>query len=267
VSRGSGSGVRGPELGVRSAECGVRSAGFAHWAIPEPRTPPQTSRSKIWTRGHPWPGLGPPNLRVPNPDSRGFTLLEVMIALAILATLMVILLAGFRIGISAWAQGEERAEIHQHLRSLSELFYRSLNSAYPYKARPKEGEEPLVLFQGAADEVSFVTLTPPFPGEASIAFTAVRFTFQQGAESGLAVRQKLLPNEEPFGSFPALLVDPEVVGVAFKYQNASGEWEESWDGAAEKKIPLAVQIELQRRVRGRVESLAPLTIALQASQP
>ena len=199
--------------------------------------------------------------------AKGFTLLELMIALSILATLMVILLAGFRIGISAWTQGEERAEIHQHLRSLTELFHRSLTSTYPYKARPKEGGEPLVLFQGTANEVGFVTLAPPFPGEAPIAFTAVRFTFQQGEENGLAVRQKALPNEEPLGSSPPLLVDPEVVGISFKYQGASGDWEDSWDGANEKKIPLAVQVELQRRVRGKDETLPPLTIPLQASQP
>ena len=197
----------------------------------------------------------------------GFTLLELIIALAIVATMVVILLGGFRIWISAWNQGEERAEAHQHLRSLTELFRRSLTSARPYKARPKEGGEPLVLFQGDADGVNFVTPAPPFPNEAPIAFTAVRLTFQQGEESGLAIRQKALPNEEPFENTPPLHVDREVVGASFKYQSASGEWVDSWDGASEKKIPLAVQIELQRVVRGKVESLPPFTIALQASQP
>ena len=49
---------------------------------------------------------------------RGFTLLELVMALAIVGALVVIAFSGVRIALAAWRQGEERAEAHQHIRSV-----------------------------------------------------------------------------------------------------------------------------------------------------
>lgn len=205
--------------------------------------------------------------RGPGSGVRGFTLLELVIALSIVATLVVILLGGFRIGLSAWNRGEESAEAHQHLRSLAELFQRTLTSAYPYKMRPKEGGEPQILFKGSAESVSFVSSAPPFPSDTPIAFTAVSVAFEPAGEGGLAIRQKPLPNDNPFETESPILLDREIVGASFKFQKPSGEWEESWDGATEKKIPSAVEVKLQRRSRAGVEELPAFTITLRASTP
>jgi general secretion pathway protein J len=193
-------------------------------------------------------------------------MLELIIALAIVATLVVILLSGLRIGLSAWNRGEEGAEAHQYVRSLVELFQRSITSSYPYKARPKEGGEPLILFQGTGDSINFVTSVPPFPKEPSIAFTAVTVAFEQG-EGGLVIRQKTLPNQEPFESTAPLLVDREVVSATFRYLNASGEWADAWNGVEEKKIPAAVEVEMKRQVRGKVEAIPTFIVPIRASVP
>ena len=44
------------------------------------------------------------------PCRRGFTLIEVVIALTIVATLLVVMFSGLRVGMAAWQRGEERAE-------------------------------------------------------------------------------------------------------------------------------------------------------------
>src|SRR5437867_2429623 len=106
------------------------------------------------------------------PVERGFTLLEVVIALAIVGALLVIAFGGLRVGLSAWGKGEDRAEAHQHLRSLMTLLARSIGGAYPYRIAPEEAPVPVVVFEGEADSLSFVTLAPPFPLASSIAFTA-----------------------------------------------------------------------------------------------
>ncbi len=43
-------------------------------------------------------------------SSRGFTLVELLIALSIVGALLAIAFGGLRVAIAAWGQGEDRAE-------------------------------------------------------------------------------------------------------------------------------------------------------------
>ena len=47
----------------------------------------------------------------------GFTLVELLIAMAIVGALLVIAFGGLRVVLAASQRGEERVEVHQHLRS------------------------------------------------------------------------------------------------------------------------------------------------------
>ena len=46
-------------------------------------------------------------------DRRGFTLVELLIALSIVGALLAIAFGGLNVAIKAWRQGEDRAEAHQ----------------------------------------------------------------------------------------------------------------------------------------------------------
>lgn len=195
---------------------------------------------------------------------RGFTLLELVIALSIVAALLVILVGGLRVGLAAWRQGEDRAEVHQHLRSLAELLSRSVAGAFPYQAPPRAGGRPVVQFQGEEGRLSFVTFSPPFPLPAPIAFTAVTLTREGGERPGLAVREKALPSVETFERVPPAFVDPAVTTITFRYLRPAGGWEARWDGAAEGGLPQAVEIRLAARIHAREEPFPALTVTLQA---
>ena len=197
---------------------------------------------------------------------RGFTLLELLIALSIVAALLAIMLGGLRVGLAAWRQGDDRAEAHQHLRSLAGLLTRSTAGAFPYRMASEPGATPVVQFQGEERRLAFVTFSPPVPLAAPIAFTAVVFAFEEGERHGLSVREKALPNFEPFDEAATpVLVDPAVTGVTFRYLRPAGSWESQWDGAAERALPRAVEIRLTAELNGRVERFPPLTIELRAT--
>ncbi len=198
---------------------------------------------------------------------RGFTLLELVIALAIVGALLAILLGGLRVGLAAWRQGDDRAEIHQHLRSLSEVLASSVEAAFPYRQSRPEGGQPEIQFRGEANRLSLVTFAPPFPPSASIPFVAVTFARKEGERPGLAIREKALPNLDPFQETEPLFLDPAVTDVQFRYLRPDGAWVESWDVAAEKGLPQAVQIRLTARFAGRTETLPPLTISIPARTP
>lgn len=200
---------------------------------------------------------------------RGFTLVEVVIALTIVATLLVVMFGSLRVGLAGWQRGDERAEVLERARSLTQIVTRALGAAHPYMTSAQGGEAPRLLFEGTPDRVAFVTAVPPFPTAAPIAFTAVTLSRDAGPVPGLAVRQKPLPNEEPFdrGLQPAL-VEGTVSDVGFRYQRESDRaWSERWDATEEKALPLAVEITLTVVQAGRSAPQPPLIVSLPVRTP
>ena len=204
-----------------------------------------------------------------HPRQRGFTLLEVVIALTIVATLLVVMFGGLRAGLTAWQRGDARAEVLDRTRSITQIVTRTLGAAHPYMTSAQGGEGPRLLFEGTPERVAFVTAAPPFPTAAPIAFTAVALSQDAGPVPGLAVRQKPLPNGDPFdrGLQPAL-VDGTVSEVHFRYLRESDRaWIENWDTAEEKALPLAIEITLSIVQTGRSAPQPPLIVSLPVRTP
>ena len=201
---------------------------------------------------------------------RGFTLVEVVIALTIVATLLVVMFGGLRVGMAAWQRGDERAEVLERARSLTQIVTRSLGAAHPYMTSRQAGEPARLLFEGAPDRVAFVTAAPPFPTAAPIAMTAMTLSREAGPVPGLAVRQKPLPNEQPFdASLQPILVNGTVSDVRFRYLRESDRtWTERWDAAEEKALPLAVEMTLTLLEEGRsAHQQPPLIVSLPVRTP
>jgi general secretion pathway protein J len=200
-------------------------------------------------------------------NKRGFTLLEVVIALAIVGALLAIAFGGLRVALAAWRKGEDRAEVHQHARTLTAVLARSIAGAYPYRIAAEDAPEPVVQFDGYADRFSFVTLEAPFPLAPAIAFTAVRLELEGGEEPGLVVRERALPNRDVFSKAASVFRDPAVTALSFRYLRPDGSWEDRWDGAGEEGLPAAVQVGVQATLDGRAVTLPPLTISLRVVKP
>ena len=121
-------------------------------------------------------------------------------------------------------------------------------------------------FEGEPDRVAFVTAAAPFPSAQPIAYTAV--TMSQDAGSGLAIRQKALPNDKPFERLPPTVVDATVTTVAFRYLRESDRaWTKRWDADKEKVLPVAVEVTLTIARGARAVEHPPLLILLPATAP
>jgi general secretion pathway protein J len=202
----------------------------------------------------------------PGRGDRGFTLIELLIGLAIVGALLAIAFGGLRVALASWRQGEDRAEAHQHVRSVALTLARAISATYPYRASRSLAPEPVVLFAGTERQLEFVTQVAPFPGGVPIAFTAVVFAFDDGDEPGLVVRQRPLPNREPFAEATVVYRDPTVTALRFAYLDDAG-WQDTWDGAETKATPRAVEITVATTLNGRVEELPPLTVSLRTAPP
>ncbi len=108
-----------------------------------------------------------------------------------------------------------------------------------------------------------VTQAPPVPPGIPIAFTAVVVSLEDRDGSGLVIRQRALPNREPFADAQVAFSDPAVATLGFRYMDESGNWQDTWD--AEIATPRVVAITVGTSFHGRTESLPPLTVALRAT--
>lgn len=194
-------------------------------------------------------------------DARGVTLMEILLAMSIMAVIIVVLVGSARVGIRAWEAGERQAAAQQEIRAMVELLTDTLSGAYPYKGRLGGGPERVVLFQGEADEVRFVTTAPPLTLDTATApYHAV--TLSRSDEDELRLVERLVPAEEPFGDDPRTVLSRTVTGFRLQYLDDKGAWQDTWDGPKAGAIPAAVRVELSIRGRVRSESVPAFVVPI-----
>ena len=201
---------------------------------------------------------------------QGFTLLELVLALSIVAVMLTILFGGLRVGLRAWQRGEERAEALEHARSLGQVIEQTLAGVYAFQGRIDTNTQARILFEGEAEKVSLVTVSPPLALPGAIAFTAVTLSVDAGASFGLAIREKALPNFDPFETVKPSVVDPTVAGIRFRYlrdTDGGSSWEDTWDGVKERGLPRAVEVTLTTMINGLPSEQAPITVPVRVTTP
>jgi general secretion pathway protein J len=192
---------------------------------------------------------------------RGFTLVEIIIALSIVGALLVVAFGGLRVAISAWRRGDERAEIHQHNRSLTVTLSRAMSAAYPYRAGRAQGETPVLLFKGDAHSLEFVTQASPFPAPVPVAFTAVVIELRGDDRPALVIRQRVLPNYDPFTAATPVLEDDSVKALELSYLGDNG-WQSAWDAEQDGGLPRAIRIGLGATGASDGSMRAGITVAV-----
>ena len=93
----------------------------------------------------------------------GFTLLELLISMTILALSFVTVLGAIRVGSKSWESGEQRAEENQRTRTLFDTMALELTTVYPL--RVKDQNRDVIAFRGKSDSVSFATLPQSYGAE------------------------------------------------------------------------------------------------------
>jgi general secretion pathway protein J len=176
-------------------------------------------------------------------DRRGFTLLEVILAVSILAVIVLLATAALRVGLRAWEAGQRRADLQQESRALVELVSEALAGASAYRGRLGLSPERIVLFEGEPEEVRFVTSAPPLTLDAPTApFHAV--VLGRKGQDTLRLVERLVPSEDPFAQEPERVLSRSVTRFTLAYRDEDGAWQERWDAREAGGLPTAVRVEL-----------------------
>ncbi len=87
--------------------------------------------------------------------ARGFTLIEMLLTLSLLAAMMVLIYTSLNLGIRAWNTGDARVTESSHLRIVQGFLRRELSQVFPIRWRGIPDSK--IAFEGAKDEIKFVT--------------------------------------------------------------------------------------------------------------
>ncbi len=173
---------------------------------------------------------------------KGFTLLEVVLAISISALLLASALLSLRLGIKAWEKGERGSMDASLRRSVTDMLTKEIGSAYPYVQTGGQGTG--YIFKGERESLCFVTSSRR--GAASLPWGGSTLLCYLANEKGLILREMTVPLQEI--DFNGQKGGKEVelwpkAGVSFEYLGGNG-WEGEWDGAVKKALPLAIKTTL-----------------------
>lgn len=185
----------------------------------------------------------------PPPSTRGFTLVEMMVALFIFA-----ILAGAGVSLLR-ASVDTQEAVNGALADLgSAARLRALLSADLTQAvvRPIEGAPG--GFSGSASELRLVRAFEPAERMAGASgLQAIRWQ----VTGDRLVRQSITPAGRATG--PAATLARDVSGLSLRYRAQDGNWLGSWaPSATEAPLPRAVELRLQRRGEAEVTILVAL---------
>lgn len=180
--------------------------------------------------------------------ARGFTLVELLLAITLLSILLGLAYGGFRASTRATDRGQDILEESSRLRLAHQFVHRQLNQILPISFSDPESEDLPVVFEGSTDTIRYVG---PMPGYLGFGGPQVQELSVVAVENGraLVLSHALLQGFEEAdmdAREPIMLIDGiESAQFAFQGRDEEGEpgpWQDSWDDTA--ILPLAVSLEI-----------------------
>lgn len=184
-------------------------------------------------------------MNTPDFKERGFTLLELIIAFAILGVIILIIGSGLRIGVKAWEKGEEIVDETQRIRVPWERLSFELRSAYPYQTDKMADKK--IAFEGKSDSLSFVTSAIETDGKGGLKWVSYYIK-----DNGLMLKEKRLPDKElDEAKGKEIILDPWIKDIRFEYYEKNKEdWETYWDSKEKGRLPEVIKVSIYLKQKG-----------------
>ena len=206
-------------------------------------------------------------------SSRGFTLLELLVAMALVALVTLIAATAFRLTVQAWERGAEEGESRQIQSALPVLLEKQLAARVITRVFGQAKINPAVYFCGGENSLSFITAYAP-QGSVLQGMQWVRYQFDSGRRilriyQQSVTRQDDLPiADRGLGSNMAdegSLVS-QIHGISDFRLAYTGEplydsddpkqWQKNWEcGAESSSVPIGLMLEMTIGEGARARSI------------
>jgi general secretion pathway protein J len=186
----------------------------------------------------------------PHARQRGFTLLELLIAITLLGVLMAALFGALRLGARVWDTGEARLDASARLQVVQNFFRQQLGQTFPLtEVGDDPRASPAMLFVGVSDGLRFVSLLPAhLGGGVSLIELALRPSREGGGLDDLVLRMRPLDltgdaaarSETEERVLIQAIASLEVAYFGAERPGAAPTWWQEWQG--QRTLPALVRM-------------------------
>lgn len=187
-------------------------------------------------------------------SEKGFTLLEITVAVTLVAMMAVGIWSVFRTGIRGWSWGTQYIDAGQRERILNDMVRKQIASAFPLAAPldPAIQNVTYPLFRGTETMMEFVSLNS-LRFQYSPGLTLVQYELNPEDEGS---GYQLVEREKPYvgqasasvddaGVFNSVPIFGNISNGYFEYKNPAPEgneetWVREWNGVQERQLPSAI---------------------------
>ncbi len=194
---------------------------------------------------------------MPNgPKHNGFTLLELMVSLALMVLIVGIVFGSLRIGSRAWERGERDVESHQKTRIVLGMIQRQLASTCVHEVKGPGGKS--FLLKGDDKSLTLVSYIPLIPtNKYGMVYAYYQVEPKQESEGERLVfyeKNVVLLNEDSDLDSPNEDDFTELISgineIGFEYlkdqdDEDSDVWQQKWDPEDDEGFPKAIKVVLK----------------------
>lgn len=182
---------------------------------------------------------------------RGFTLIEVVVALVLLGTMMILLYAGLNFGLRSWDASDANGRRVADRRIGENFLRREIGEMFPM--RWKEPTAVKFAFEGEPDHLRFVSSRPAGISQGGLSLVALELAAQAGNDRRKdLVMRRALPDDAAVDFAPLEAAKPAVIlegvqSVSFEYFGAENDfnapqWSDSWKWSS--RMPEIVRVHI-----------------------
>jgi len=192
-------------------------------------------------------------------SARGFTLIEVMLAIVLLALLLAGAWGAIRTAVHAMHSGEAAIDRTNRLRVAEEFMRRQLSRILPLAYDTDQNTGTNFVFEGTGDFMRFVAPMPGYLSKGGAYVQTLRLVNDRGGGKALVFTDTMLngfdPDQNSPSNEPAVLID-QIQDGRFEYrtlddQGELTDWSDQWDDPS--VTPVMVRIRIIMRPEARVE--------------
>lgn len=183
--------------------------------------------------------------------SAGFTLIELVVAMTLLGTMMLLLYAGLSFALRSWDAGDANGRRTADRRIGENFLRRELLEMFPM--RWKDPTTVKVAFSGEAQRLRFVSSRPAGISMGGLALVGVEVEGDARARERHLVMRRAMPDDEardfgPLDSAERSILIADVESVTFAYFGAENDfsepkWTDAWTLPA--RVPQLVSIRVK----------------------
>lgn len=188
---------------------------------------------------------------------RGFTLLELLLALALMAVILTLIFSAFHMGSRAWEKGEKLMGSQQLLRVVPELIRRQLASLTTPEVFKQNDH--WFFFRGESKSIDFFSNSSLYPNSvAGIVYIQYRVVEKDGKEKIIFYEEDInrldVAKLSDLDDASYLDLLPGYTSITFAFltevqnpnENGIAEWVSSWNPDETEGLPMAIRLTLKK---------------------